>query len=257
MAGPYRPSPTSPKQSSSPQQSSSPRQPQSAALTPINSGSWSPTRVQISLEQATQRKPKSNKLMRRVRSVIRSFPIVTPTCRIPISSRLNDGHVHGGHRITGTLFGHRKSRVNLAIQANPRCLPMLLLELAIPTGKLLQEMGLGLVRIALECEKHPSDKTKLIEEPIWTMYNNGRKTGYGIKREPTDDDLDVMKMLHAVSMGAGVLPSNDAYDTPDGELTYMRAFFERVVGSKDSETYYMMNPDGGSGPELSIFFVRI
>lgn len=133
---------------------------------------------------------------------------------------------------------------------------MLLLELAIPTGKLLQEMGIGLVRIALECEKHPSDKTKLIEEPIWTMYNNGRKTGYGIKREPTDDDLNVMKMLHAVSMGAGVLPSTDN-DSPDGELTYMRAFFERVVGSKDSETYYMMNPDGGSGPELSIFFVRI
>ncbi|XP_074289700.1 protein MIZU-KUSSEI 1-like [Silene latifolia] len=260
MTGSHRPSPTSPKQTSSPrspQPTSSPRAPQPAAITPINSGSWSPTRPPVSLELANQRKNKSNKIMRRVRSVIRSFPIVTPTCRIPISSRLNDGHVHGGTRITGTLFGHRKARVNLAIQENPRCLPMLLLELAIPTGKLLQEMGLGLVRIALECEKHPSDKTKLIEEPIWTMYNNGRKTGYGIKREPTDDDLNVMKMLHAASMGAGVLPSNEAYESPDGELTYMRAYFERVVGSKDSETYYMMNPDGGSGPELSIFFVRI
>ena len=173
-----------------------------------------------------------------------------------MSNRLNDGHVHGGTRFTGTLFGYRKARVNLAIQENPRCLPMQVLELAIPTGKLLQDMGLGLVRIALECEKHPSDKTKLIEEPIWTMYCSGRKTGYGIKREPTDDDLSVMQMLHAVSMGAGVLPS-DGNETPDGELTYMRAFFERVVGSKDSETYYMMNPDGNGGPELSIFFVRI
>ncbi|KAF9593753.1 hypothetical protein IFM89_024921, partial [Coptis chinensis] len=41
-------------------------------------------------------------------------------------------------------------------------------------------------------------------------------------------------------MGAGVLPSDSA-DMPDGELTYMRAYFERVVGSKDSETFYMMN----------------
>uniref|UniRef100_A0A803MMX0 Protein MIZU-KUSSEI 1 n=2 Tax=Chenopodium quinoa TaxID=63459 RepID=A0A803MMX0_CHEQI len=213
----------------------------------------------ISLQAPSQRKnpTKSNKLLRRVRSVFRSFPIVSPTCRIPMSGRINDGHVHGGTRITGTLFGFRKARVNLAIQENPRCLPMLLLELAIPTGKLLQDMGLGLVRIALECEKHPSDKTKLIEEPIWTMYCNGKKTGYGIKREPTDDDLSVMQMLHAVSMGAGVLPSGEGVETPDGELTYMRSFFERVIGSKDSETYYMMNPDGSNGPELSIFFVRI
>jgi len=134
---------------------------------------------------------------------------------------------------------------------------MLLLELAIPTGKLLQDMGLGLVRIAFECEKRPSEKIKIIEEPIWTMYCNGRKTGYGIKREPTDEDMSVMQLLHAASMGAGVLPSSDGNETPEGELTYMRAFFERVVGSKDSETYYMVNPDRSSGPELSIFFVRI
>ncbi|CAO2820839.1 unnamed protein product [Amaranthus hypochondriacus] len=254
MPGPLRQSPTSPRQSPPPP----PLPPQQGAIPTTNNGSLSP-RAPISLQAPSQRKnpSKSNKILRRVRSVFRSFPIVTPTCRIPISNRLNDGHVHGGTRITGTLFGYRKARVNLAIQENPRCLPMLLLELAIPTGKLLQDMGLGLVRIALECEKHSSDKTKLIEEPIWTMYCNGRKTGYGIKREATDDDLSVMQMLHAVSMGAGVLPTNDGVETPDGELTYMRAFFERVVGSKDSETYYMMNPDGSGGPELSIFFVRI
>ena len=43
----------------------------------------------------------------------------------------------------------------------------------------------------------------------------------------------------------------------DGELMYMRARFERVVGSKDSEAFYMMNPDGTGGPELSIFLLRI
>lgn len=146
--------------------------------------------------------------------------------------------------------------MNLAIQESPRCLPLVVLELAIPAGKLLQDMSMGLVRIALECEKHHSGKTKIVEEPIWTLYCNGRKSGYGVRREPTDDDLAVMQFLHAVSMGAGVLPM-ESMDQMDGDLTYMRAQFERVVGSKDSETYYMMNPDGNSGPELSIFFVRI
>ncbi|KAB2033443.1 hypothetical protein E1A91_D04G019600v1 [Gossypium mustelinum] len=117
-------------------------------------------------------------------------------------------------------------------------------------------MGLGLVRIALECEKRPSEKIKILEEPIWTLYCNGKKSGYGVKRDPTDEDLMVMQTLHPISMGAGVIPA-EATENPDGELTYMRAHFERVVNSRDSETYYMMNPDGNSGPELSIFFVRV
>ncbi|XP_057802474.1 protein MIZU-KUSSEI 1 [Salvia miltiorrhiza] len=219
----------------------------------------SPTRPQPSLEQPSHRKTpsKSTKLFRRVKSVFRSFPVINPPCKMPAPmhmSRMHDGHVHGGKQMSGTLFGHRRSRVNLAIQENPRCLPMLVLELSIQTGKLLQDMGLGLVRIALESEKNPSERIKLIDEPIWTMYCNGRKVGYAVKREPTVDDLKVMQLLHAVSMGAGVLPVAAA---AEGELTYMRAHFERVVGSRDSETYYMMNPDGNSGPELSIFFVRV
>ncbi|KAJ7982386.1 Protein MIZU-KUSSEI 1 [Quillaja saponaria] len=212
----------------------------------------------ISLLPSSNKKPsKSTRFFRRFRSVFRAFPIISPSCKFPVSgSRLNDVHINGGTRMTGTLFGYRKARVNLAIQESPRCLPILLLELAIPTGKLLQDTGMGLVRIALECEKKPTEKIKIIEEPIWTLYCNGKKTGYGVKREPTDDDLNVMQVLHTVSMGAGLLPA-ELGDPQDGELTYMRAFFERVIGSKDSETYYMMNPDGNTGPELSLFFVRI
>ncbi|KAF9593752.1 hypothetical protein IFM89_024920 [Coptis chinensis] len=145
----------------------------------------SPARPQISLRSHRQKPSKSGRLFRRVRSVFRSFPIITPTCKMPVSlpgGRLNDGHIHGGTRMTGTLYGCRKARINLSIQENPRCLPMLVLELAIPTAKLLQEMGSGLVRIALECEKHPAERTKLLEEPLWTMYCNGKKTGYGVKR---------------------------------------------------------------------------
>ncbi|GAB2274340.1 hypothetical protein Dimus_009104 [Dionaea muscipula] len=222
----------------------------------MNSGVWSPT-LQPPSQKKTNSSSRSNSLFRRVRSIFRSFPIISPAaCRIPAASnKLHDGHAHGT-RVTGTLYGHRKARINLVFQETPRCLPLLLLELAIPTGKLLQDMGVGLVRIALECEKHPSEKTKLIDEPIWSLYCNGRKSGYGIKREPTEEDLSAMRLLQAVSMGAGVLPSESA-ELPDGDLTYMRAYFERVVGSRDSETYYMVNPDGNSGPELSIFFVRV
>ncbi|KAH0936629.1 hypothetical protein HID58_004090 [Brassica napus] len=219
---------------------------------------------EITLEQPsskTNKSPgsKSTKLFRRVRSAFRSLPIMSPMCKLPMGgARLHENHVHGGTRVTGTLFGYRKTRVNLAVQENPRSLPILLLELAIPTGKLLQDLGVGLVRIALECEKKPSEKTKIVDEPIWALYCNGKKSGYGVKREPTEEDLVVMQMLHAVSMGAGVLPvTSGGGGGGEGDLTYMRAHFERVIGSRDSETYYMMNPDGNSGPELSIFFVRV
>ncbi|KAG9131411.1 hypothetical protein Leryth_022193 [Lithospermum erythrorhizon] len=249
------PTPRSPAQPSS----AAPRFRPSNAVAPAHS----PIRPHVSLQQPTHKKSTfmSTKIFRRVRSVFKSFPIMSAPCKMPVpalpGTRSHDGHIHGGKQMTGTLFGHRKARVNLAIQENPKCLPMLVLELSIQTGKLLQDMGMGLVRIALECEKNPSEKVKLIDEPIWTMYCNGKKVGYAVKREPTNDDLSVMQMLHGVSMGAGVLPSESGEASPEGESTYMRAFFERVVGSKDSETCYMMNPDGNSGPELSIFFVRI
>lgn len=134
----------------------------------------------------------------------------------------------------------------------------MVVELAMQTNVLQKEMSLGMVRIALECEKRSDkDKTRLLDEVLWTLYCNGRKSGYGIKREATEEDLNVMELLKAVSMGAGVLPGNSEIEGPDGELAYMRSHFEHVVGSKDSETLYMLSPDGNNGPELSIFFVRI
>ncbi|CAI8607440.1 unnamed protein product [Vicia faba] len=221
-----------------------------------------PLRMPISLQPANSKGKRSstNKFFGRFRNMFRSFPIIVPSCKMPTmnGNRTSETIINGGTRITGTLFGYKKSRVNLAFQEDSKCHPFLLLELAIPTGKILQDMGMGLNRIALECDKHPSnDKTKVVDEPIWTLFCNGKKTGYGVKRDPTDDDLNVMQMLHVVSVAVGVLP-NEMSDPQDGELSYMRAHFERVIGSKDSETYYMMMPDGNSnGPELSVFFVRV
>ncbi|KAG6573767.1 Protein MIZU-KUSSEI 1, partial [Cucurbita argyrosperma subsp. sororia] len=220
-----------------------------------------PPRPAISLQPSPKRSgfSKPTKLIRQIRTVFRTLPILSPACRFPINgSRLHDGHVHGGDRITGTIFGYRKSRVNLVFQESPRCLPILILELAIPTGKLLRDMGVGLVRLALECEKRPSEKRKILEEPIWTLYCNGKKSGYGVRRDPSEEDLKIMQTLNAVSMGAGVIPAEDAAETVDGDqLTYMRVDFERVTGSKDSETFYMMNPESNNGGELSVFLVRI
>eukprot|EP00250_Pteridium_aquilinum_P031314 c4340_g1_i1 orf=574-1356(+) len=161
----------------------------------------------------------------------------------------------GGNMVTGTLFGYRKGHVYFAVQEDPRLQPAMLLELATPTNSLVKEMASGLVRIALECER-TQNRDKLFLEPVWTMYCNGRKTGYAFRRSCTETELQVLTLCQAISMGAGVLPSEEE-DGPDGELMYMRAKFERVVGSKDSEAFYMMNPDGNGGPELSIFLLRI
>lgn len=59
-------------------------------------------------------------------------------------------------------------------------------------------------------------------------------------------------------MGAGVLPGNGEEESADsGEIMYMRAKFERVIGSRDSEAFYMMNPDSNGAPELSIYLLRV
>lgn len=236
---------------------------------------------------AAVRKP-SSRALRAIRALFRSLPIIAPAACRPGSAlprrytRPHDGHGGDGTRVTGTFYGHRRARITLAVQERPGSLPSLVLELGVPTGKLMQEIsatgGGGHVRIALECERKSNAKQKassagapaeggggsvgLLEEAMWTAYVNGRRVGYAVRREATEGDLAVMQLLSTVSVGAGVLPG-DVVDAPageaDGEVTYMRAGFDRVVGSKDSESFYMVSPEGGAagGTELSIFFVRV
>ncbi|EAZ12869.1 hypothetical protein OsJ_02790 [Oryza sativa Japonica Group] len=103
---------------------------------------------------------------------------------------------------------------------------------------------------------------KLVEETVWRAYCNGRSCGYAVRRECGAADWRVLRALEPVSMGAGVIPA--ACGGGEGDVMYMRARFERVVGSRDSEAFYMMNPDcGGSGsnnnggPELSVYLLRV
>ncbi|KAL1551214.1 protein MIZU-KUSSEI 1-like [Salvia divinorum] len=168
--------------------------------------------------------------------------------RAPFSSGL-------GERVVGTLFGQRRGHVRFAFQEDFKAAPAFLVELATPTSALVKEMASGLVRIALECEKRQQAAAekrgaRLLEEPLWRTYCNGKKCGYAMRRECGPDEWKVLNAVGPISMGAGVLPG-------DGEVMYMRAKFERVVGSRDSEAFYMMNPDRNGGPELSIYLLRV
>ncbi|XP_042022732.1 protein MIZU-KUSSEI 1-like [Salvia splendens] len=163
-----------------------------------------------------------------------------------------------GTKVVGTLFGHRRGHVCFAFQEDFKLGPGFLVELATPTSVLVKEMASGLVRIALECEKRAEKKgAKLLEEPVWRTYCNGKRCGYATRRDCGPEEWKVLNAIGPISMGAGVLPGPGCGQEGDGEMMYMRAKFERVVGSKDSEAFYMMNPDGNGGPELSIYLLRV
>uniref|UniRef100_A0A0D3F9J9 Protein MIZU-KUSSEI 1 n=1 Tax=Oryza barthii TaxID=65489 RepID=A0A0D3F9J9_9ORYZ len=149
---------------------------------------------------------------------------------------------------------------------------------AYSTGALVREMSSGLVRLALECEKQPINPAPASTNTTTAglsatgdvrcvapctgekrAYCNGRKCGFAVRRECGADEWRVLGAVEPVSVGAGVLPDDAAAGAAaeEGDLMYMRARFERVVGSRDSEAFYMMNPDGSGGPELSIYLLRV
>lgn len=100
--------------------------------------------------------------------------------------------------------------MSLSVQENPKTLPSLVVELAMQTTVLQKEMSLGMVRIALECDKRgDKDKTRVLEEPLWTMYCNGKKNGYGVKREATEEDLqvDMESLVHVLYRKMIFLPT--------------------------------------------------
>lgn len=170
--------------------------------------------------------------------------------------------------ITGTIFGYRRGKVSFCIQTNSKSTsnPILLLELAIPTTVLAREMRGGFVRIALECatpgytSSGSGNCYSLLSMPVWTMYCNGRKAGYAMKRRPSKPDLDALRLMSSMVAGAGIITGkelNRVDDDDDDQLMYLRGNFERVYGSSgNSESFHLIDPDGCMGQELSIFFYR-
>lgn len=180
-----------------------------------------------------------------------------------------------GSRVVGTLFGYRRGHVHFAFQKDPTSPPAFLIELATPISGLVREMASGLVRIALECDKEKGKEkekeaekkgVRLLQEPLWRTYCNGKKCGFASRRECGEKDWEILKAVEPISMGAGVLPGSNTKNGgggegeaagSDGEIMYMRARFERIVGSRDSEAFYMMNPDSNGTPELSVYLLRV
>ncbi|XP_022968430.1 protein MIZU-KUSSEI 1-like [Cucurbita maxima] len=201
---------------------------------------------QDNLKKPEKKKPSASKL----RTALTAIGRIRPTTN---RSRL-------GGRVVGTLFGYRRGHVYFALQEDPKQNPTFLIELSTPTSVLVREMASGLVRIALECERKAERKKncKLVEEALWRTYCNGKKCGYASRRECGTEEQRILKAVEPITMGAGVLPAAEGSGNgSEGELMYMRARFERVIGSKDSEAFYMMSPDCNGGPELSIYLLRI
>ncbi|XP_022740974.1 protein MIZU-KUSSEI 1-like [Durio zibethinus] len=158
--------------------------------------------------------------------------------------------------ITGTIFGYRRGKVSFCIQANSKSNPVLLLEFAVPTAVLAREMQGGILRIALECisSRNSGNSDSVLSMPLWTMYCNGRKVGYAVTRRPSKADMDALRLMSSVVVGAGMISGKEL--DHDDEFMYLRANFERICGSSDSESFHLIDPDGNIGQELSIFFFR-
>ncbi|KAG9156855.1 hypothetical protein Leryth_020158 [Lithospermum erythrorhizon] len=192
--------------------------------------------------------------------------VKTPKKKLPtssVTSKLISAFTFGKNKtnstkMIGTIFGYRRGHVHIAFQENPTSNTLFFIEFPTQTRVLVKEMASGQVRIALECDKKGDKKgPKLVDEQIWRTYCNGKKCGYALKRECGVEQWKVLNSIGAITMGAGVLPGNNGEVVgEEGDLMYMRAKFERVLGSKDSESFYMMNPDGHGGPELSIYLLR-
>ncbi|KAL8191771.1 hypothetical protein R6Q57_028502 [Mikania cordata] len=166
--------------------------------------------------------------------------------------------------VIGTIFGHRRGHVWFAVQHDRlKSRPSLLLELSIPTQTLVQEMRFGLVRLALECHSSPESdlgSCPLRSVPVWTLFCNGRKVGFAARKKATQPIRLMLKSIQSTTVGAGVIPSFgvDSGSDNGGELIYMRANYECMVGGADSESFHLINPDGclGQGQELSVFLMR-
>ncbi|CAI9296288.1 unnamed protein product [Lactuca saligna] len=190
--------------------------------------------------------------------------------------------------VKGTFFGQRNGRVSFCIQDDNHhhhrrtpsrrmsttatttamssfSQPLLLLEFAIPTSYLAKEMQHGLLRIALveEENSHRQQPPIIFDVPVWSMYCNGRKVGYATRRKMTAADMAILTSMQSVSAGAGVLPPENDHGS-DGFM-YLRASFRRIIGSPNSESFHMKNPEHdersfsnsqSGGQELSIFLLR-
>lgn len=161
--------------------------------------------------------------------------------------------------VIGTIFGRRRGHVWFCIQQNRLCTrPFFLIAMSIPIQRLVKEMcSTGLVRLALECSASTRDSElvscPLRSIPVWTLFCNGRKLGFAVKKKVTKQTKLMLKTMQSITVGAGVIP---ATHPSEEEIMYMRANYEHLVGSADSESFHLVNPDSCPGQDLSVFLLR-
>ena len=114
-------------------------------------------------------------------------------------------------------------------------------------------MRSGLLRIALECSSEQTNS--LLEMPVWKMYCNGKRVGFAVKRKPSKTDMEVLRRMKSVVVGAGIV-SGKEIGCQEDDILYLRGNFERIRGSSDAQSFHLIDPDGNINQDLSIFFLR-
>ncbi|GMH26522.1 hypothetical protein Nepgr_028365 [Nepenthes gracilis] len=159
--------------------------------------------------------------------------------------------------VISTFFGHRNSHIWFCVQLDRlNTKPSLLLELSLSTHNLIKEMRSGLVRIALECNGSEVGQCPLHSVPIWTMCCNGRRVGFAARRYATEEIRLILMKMQSTTVGAGIIPSGSNMSSDSGDVMYMRACYEWVLGNADSESFHLISPDNCLGQELSVFLLR-
>ncbi|CAN0878682.1 Protein MIZU-KUSSEI 1 [Linum grandiflorum] len=156
--------------------------------------------------------------------------------------------------VIGTIFGTRRGHVWLCFQHDrlSTTKPLLLLELSTPTHHLVGEMRCDLVRVALECTRPEFRSCPLRSVPVWNVNCNGKRLGFAARRKLTEQNRQMLKTMQSMTVGAGVIPAG--VGSPE-EIMYMRANYEHVVGSADSESFHLIDSVHG-GQELGVFLIR-
>lgn len=85
------------------------------------------------------------------------------------------------------------------------------------------------------------------------MLCNGKSMGIVRRKEVVEKDKELLRMISAVSTGAGVLPLRDGSSFG---VKYLRGQFERTAGPDDSVVYQLVDPSGCLGQDLSLYFIR-
>lgn len=82
--------------------------------------------------------------------------------------------------------------------------------------------------------------------------------GFAVRRKATRQNRVMLKTMQSITVGAGAIPCGSGSESGFGseEIMYMRANYEYVVGSADSESFHLINPGDAPGQELSVFLLR-